>query len=224
MSSKRIPVLNRIGQRFGRLLVVSLSCRTPRGMAVLECLCDCGCSKFVQLGDLITGRTLSCGCLKVERTISSNRCNKVTHGKSASPEYYVWRGLVSRCTNPNNPNYSDYGGRGIRVCDEWLKFENFYQDMGDRPSPKHTLDRRYVDGDYCKENCRWATQKEQQNNRRNNAVLCLDDVNLTQKQWSEKTSIAQSTIHNRLRRGWSVEEALRTPVGKKRGDYPRHRN
>jgi hypothetical protein len=121
--------------------------------------------------------------------------------------------MIQRCTNPNSEYYADYGGRGITVCEDWLKFENFYRDMGDRPSKDHSIDRSDNNGNYCKDNCRWRTNKEQQNNRGNNRLLEFNGTTKTVAGWSESVGIKYDTLYSRLRLGWSIEEALTTLPG-----------
>ena len=142
-----------------------------------------------------------------------NEMFKTTHGMSKTPEYDAWYHMKVRCFNPNYKQYSDWGGRGITVCDRWLNFKNFIADMGTKPSPKHSLDRINNDGDYCPKNCRWATRAEQQNNLRNNKpLITIDDVTLTISQWAKKMNIGANVIQNRLNRGWSEYKAVMTPV------------
>jgi hypothetical protein len=124
--------------------------------------------------------------------------------------------MLGRCFYPACDRYKNYGGRGITVCPEWLSFENFYRDMGDRPSPKHSLDRIDVNGHYCKENCRWATPKEQQNNRSNNRVVEFNGEVRTLAGWAEYIGINYHTLCSRIYAGWSEEAALTTPLKEKR--------
>ena len=150
------------GQRFGKLIAVKRIQRTPSGTK-WECVCDCGTVTEVFLCNLRPSNTTSCGCVHSEITVNRN----TKHGKRYLPEYESWRGMKARCLRKSIKCYKYYGGRGITVCERWLNsFENFFDDMGIKPSPKHSIDRIDVDGDYCKENCKWSTPKEQSNNRR----------------------------------------------------------
>lgn len=152
--------VNLNGLRFNRLVVErKLNERSSNGGVQWECQCDCG-GKVVSSSDsLRRGNTQSCGCLRLE---------KITlHGMRNAPEYRCWSSMKSRCSNPRHRGFKDYGGRGISVCDRWQVFENFLADMGPRPSDGHSIDRYpNNDGNYEPENCRWATAKQQIDNRR----------------------------------------------------------
>jgi len=137
----------------------------------------------------------------------------ITHGMSGTPEYKAWIHMKHRCFNPNIKNYSHYGGRGIAVCDRWKNsFEDFLADMGSRPTAKHSIDRIDNDADYSPKNCRWATEAEQQNNKRTNHLITIDDVTLTIAQWTEKKGYNETVIYCRLNMGWSDYDAVMTPV------------
>lgn len=159
ISANRIKLT---GRRFDRLLVIRASPKRGRnGIVRWICLCDCGNRTVVDGPVLRNGRTRSCGCLQIEIA------QLPIHGHSrGSRTYCTWSNMIQRCTNPNNTKYRFYGGRGIKVCRRWFKFENFLADMGVRPIGK-TIDR-YPDndGDYELDNCRWATPKQQVNNQR----------------------------------------------------------
>ena len=141
----------------------------------------------------------------------------ITHGMTKTPEYRSWHRMKQRCFNPNEKRYSDYGGRGITVCDRWKNsFEDFFADMECRPSPKHSLDRIDNNSDYSAENCKWSTSRDQANNRRSNHLITIGCVTLTISQWSEEMGFERSVIKGRLRSGWSELEAVTTAIGGKK--------
>ncbi len=129
-------------------------------------------------------------------------------GYSRWPEWTCWSDMKQRCNNPNHKKYKNYGGRGIKICPEWLIFENFYKDMGRKPGKQYTLDRKDNDGNYCKENCRWATQVEQNRNRTDNRFVKIELDNKTISEWAEISGNSKKTIRERLNRGWPTKEAV----------------
>lgn len=150
------------GQRFGRLVAIETNRRDHRHNRLWRCQCDCGNEVEVNVNRLVTGNTKSCGCLYVD----AHKTHGATVGRGRVPEYIAWMHMRARCTNPKLPQFKDYGGRGIRVCDRWNDYASFIADMGNRPSPRHSLDRIDVNGNYEPGNCRWATKDVQQHNRR----------------------------------------------------------
>jgi len=160
------------GTRFRRLVTTGRSelrsggVKNPRNRLYCEVECDCGEVLFTRANNLRTGASRSCGCLQKEATRKMGKQRR-THGRCGSAEYISWKHLKDRCLNSKNKGYSDYGGRGIKVCDSWKdSFENFYADMGPKPGPKYSIDRIDNEGNYEPGNCRWGTQQEQSSNRR----------------------------------------------------------
>jgi len=165
------------GQKYGRLTVVSFDGISKNGAALW--LCKCKCDKLVSViaSSLCLGRTLSCGCLHRERlrAIAYKHGHADYRNAAVSVEYYAWTSMTQRCTNPKRWNYKNYGGRGIVVCERWLKsFPDFLADMGRKPSPDLSLDRIDNEGNYEPSNCRWATKSQQQRNRRPRPRLMSD--------------------------------------------------
>jgi hypothetical protein len=193
------------GTRFERLVVVGLKGRSKAETLLWSCRCDCGNSVIAPTNDLLRGNYKSCGCLQRER--SAERLLK--HGHAKTLEYRIWGTMISRCENPNHIAFADYGGRGIKVCDRWKNsVSDFISDMGPRPSRKHSIDRKDSNGDYEPCNCRWATPKEQSRNTSRNRFVTYGVETLTLAEWGERNGLRGSLIGNRLKAGWSVEDAL----------------
>jgi hypothetical protein len=198
-----------IDKTFGRWTVIAAAGSSKYGRLWL-CRCDCGTEKPVLGQSLRSGASSSCGCFRKERGIEANTKHGLTpSGTKPSPEYRVWNAMISRCYNENHKQYRNYGGRGIVVSDEWRRnFEVFLADVGPRPSARHSLDRKDNDGDYCRDNCRWALPLEQQNNKRN--TLRIDGVPFTEL--ARKRGVPEDgldRVRARIRQlGWELEEAL----------------
>lgn len=184
---------NIIRKRFGMLLVIDLKFMHKREGAFWECLCDCNKISIVRGTSLLTNKTKSCGCGE----------HPIKHGLHQSPEYTTWENMIQRCTNPNAPNWKNYGGRGVSVCERWLSFENFYSDMGAKPAGGRawSIDRIDNNGNYTPENCRWATKKQQCRNMRKTRLIAFNDEIRCQAEWAEILHIPVSTIRNRYRSG-----------------------
>jgi hypothetical protein len=198
------------GKRYGRLTVLSFAGIYDRCRAsVWRCRCDCGQEVNVHGSNLKRGASASCGCLRLERL----RSKIIKHGASKTPEYLAWRNMLRRCTKPGTGGWELYGGRGIRVCESWLEFDNFLQDMGKRPSAKHTLERVNTNGNYEPSNCTWTTQHEQARNRRTNHRLTINGETLCISDWAIRAGLTSNSILARIRRGWSVEDAVFQPKG-----------
>lgn len=155
------------GKKFGRLTVIE-RVENDKTQSKWKCVCECGIVRFVLGTCLRTGHTKSCGCLAAERSAESKLIHGQASRKNETAEYRIWIGMTKRCRNERNAAWKNYGGRGIKVCERWLIFENFFEDMGRRPSDGHSLDRINVDGNYEPSNCRWATSTEQARNTRLN--------------------------------------------------------
>ncbi len=194
------------GQNINRLTVIERVDNDKYGYVKWLCRCECGKETIVRGGNLKNGHTKSCGCLKKELVIQRN----YKHGHSldgGSKTYKTWESMIQRCTNLKNKAYKNYGGRGIKVCKSWLKFEGFFQDMGER-LPNMSLDRVDNNRNYCKENCRWATWKEQNRNRRDNRLITINGITKCIIKWCEIRKLPYARVWWRINHGWTPEEAL----------------
>lgn len=196
---------------FGELTVLRIERDPTRGRRHYAlCRCSCGAEKAVRIDHLRTGMVNSCG--HISRDKARERIGKVIaaatkHGLHKSPAYSTWHGMHQRCYNPNHKAYHRYGGRGIKVCRRWHKFENFYADMGE-PPPRHELDRKNNDGPYSPKNCQWATRIQQQNNRSTNRSITIGGATKTVAQWARDVGLKHTTLAGRLDKGWSPERAI----------------
>jgi hypothetical protein len=203
---------NLTGQQFGRLTVLIYVAMTRRGA---EWLCRCSCQNTLKVltVSLRSGNTTSCGCITRERLIAQNS----THGLTDTAEYTAWAHMLGRCYRPTDEHYDRYGGRGITVCERWHSFENFYADMGPKPSPLHEIDRIDNDGNYEPGNVRWATKQQQSRNRSTNRIIEFGGRKLTLIEWSEISGVNRKTISDRLDAGWPTEKALTQPPRTRQG-------
>lgn len=192
-------VIDLVDRRFGRLLVRSrASANTPSGQAQWNCT------------DLRNMHTTSCGCFHTQITAAIADKHNKTHGLTLDPVYGIWRNMLARCHNPKHKSFQSYGGRGIGVCQEWLRFDRFYSDFGhSRPSCNHSIDRwPNNNGNYEPGNVRWALPAEQQNNRRDTVLITHQGETLSIAQWSRRVGISAACIGQRLRSGWPQHAAL----------------
>lgn len=196
-------LINLVGERFGKLTVIERAA-SPNNNARWKCRCDCGKFSIVYGMDLRRGKQVSCGCMQAAR--------RWKHGMARTREYRIWIAIRDRCGNPKNKAWASYGGRGIRVSDEWMEsFETFIADVGRRPNG-YWLERIDNNRGYSKENCEWATPKKQQNNKRTNRILTVDGVSKTLMEWSDETGLPWTTIRARLDTyGFDAKSAVTMP-------------
>ena len=190
------------GHRFNRLLVIKRVKVEGARNVMWECQCDCGNITIAAAAN-IGKTTQSCGCLAKETATELLRGNTLnrTHNRSHSGEYYSWCAMKSRCYIPTNHKYPIYGSRGISVCDRWRdSFENFLADMGPKPSPKHSIDRKDNDGNYEPGNCHWATKKQQSRNTRKNHMIEIDGQRMCLIEWCEKLSVHKNKPWEMIRK------------------------
>lgn len=198
-------VIDRAGRRYG--LLVAIERLPPRSKkdtnARWICRCDCGNPAVAYGQDLERGKVKSCGCLNAKRIKQ--------HGMANAPEYAIWQAMRQRCENPKAQSWANYGGRGIKVCAKWKKFEQFFADMGPKLRGQ-SLNRIDNDGDYCKENCEWVGTSVQANNTRRNRVLEFNGERRTLSEWAKWAGLGWFTLRTRLDYyGWSLERALTEP-------------
>jgi len=187
-----------------------------RGKATTwACQCDCGVQKVFSAGNLRSGASSSCGCLQIELTISRSTKHGCSPRNQRTPEYRTWKHVTQRTTNPKAIRYADYGGRGVTLCDRWANnFENFLEDMGLKPSPKHSIERKDNDLGYSPENCYWATAKEQSRNTRKNRFVTYKGATKCVGEWSEILGINYGTLLSRLNSPkLSITQVFETPIG-----------
>lgn len=204
------------GDRYGRLIVRDIA-SSSKGIVRWNCVCDCGRRVVVCGNNLKSGNTKSCGCLAREWRARGFAQATTIHGQTRGEHertYRIWHNMKNRCENPNFDSFPWYGGRGIKVCEAWKEFSNFFKDMGAAPADM-SLDRIDSDGDYEKENCRWATKRQQARNKRNTRMISWRGQSKSLAEWAEITGILQPTISRRIDTyGWPVERALTEPPHK----------
>ena len=192
------------GVRFAHLVVTERSGADKHGHVMWLCQCDCGKQKVVKGHKLLSGDYKSCGCMH----------HKYGHGQSDSRLYHIWRTMKARCVDTNSHKYHAYGGRGITICYEWLNsFESFYDwAMANGYREDLSIDRIDNDDNYEPSNCRWESAKEQANNTRANRNIEYNGESHTLAEWADIKGLTKSALHHRLSRGWSISDALSTPM------------
>ncbi len=190
------------GRRFGKWTAISLHPQRQNKRTLWLCRCDCGTEKTVLTCHLISGRSKACLYCKPV----GEGATRFKHGSIRHPLYSTWRNMLDRCRNPSNQDWHIYGGKGVKVCDEWLSdFLAFVNDMGPKPSPKHSIDRKDSNGDYTKDNCRWATAKEQARNMSRNVFVEYEGSRVTLAEACEVSGVNYGSAKWRLKNGrdWS---------------------
>jgi hypothetical protein len=202
-----MTALSLIGKKYNRLTVISGS-HTLKNRKHWVCECECGNKKIVSGNNLKSGQVKSCGCLRNENL----KLKLLKHGMSESQVYNIYCKMLSRCNNLKDKAYPSYGGRGIKVCERWLNFENFYLDMGERPAPEYSIDRIDNNKGYSPDNCRYATPTQQARNTRRNRIINIDGVKKPLCEWLEIMGLSLSAFQKRLIRGWDENKAITTKI------------
>lgn len=207
--------IDRTGQKFGRLTLIERVENNKFNQVQWKCRCDCGKEVIVKSYSLTTGQTKSCGCLKKEQNYIN--IAKVKHNMTNTRLYNIWRNMKSRCLNPNNKRHKFYFDKGITVCDEWKNdFMNFYNwAINNGYRDNLTIDRINNNGNYEPKNCRWATITEQNNNQSNNIRIKYNESEYTLSELSKIYNIKRATLYDRIKRGWTIDEALNRKVAKR---------
>lgn len=202
-------MIDRSGDKYGLATVINISHKSKSLKYIYNCKCDCGKEFKAEISNLRNGHTKSCGCLK-----SLNKAS-ITHHLTKTPEYRTWSDIKTRCYNSKTSKYKYYGGKGITMSNEWKNsFLQFFEDMGEKPSKNHSIERDDVDGNYCKENCRWILMSEQGKNKTNSIKITYNGVTENPEYWESITGLPKSLIINRYGKKWSIQDILETSIGK----------
>lgn len=197
------------GERFGKLIVISRA-ENKSSKTRWLCECDCGNRKIINSSDLVTGKTTSCGCYKREKILKQN----ITHNKSDTRLYNIWCGMKQRCDYKENNRYYLYGGKGIKVCEEWKEFHNFYNwSMKNGYKDDLSIDRIDNSKNYDPENCRWVNPKVQGNNTVRNILIEYKGTQKTLSLWCDELNLPYHTIYARIHRlNWEIERVFSVPI------------
>jgi hypothetical protein len=222
-----------INKKFNRLLVLSKSDIRKDNRISWNCVCDCGNKKTVTGKSLRSGNTKSCGCLQKEKARLSitkftreNDSPSTKHGMTHTRIYQCWKNIKARCDRKNHIHYKHYGGRGITYDKNWKTFEGFYEDMHNGYTEHLTIDRIDYNGNYTKQNCRWATNREQSLNRRSNNIIEFMGKSMTVQEWSEHLDIPRTRLNNRIRAGYTAKDILSKDMFARhnhKGNVPMHK-
>ena len=196
----RKPTIKK-GDKFNKLTAIEFRYKDKKSYQYWLFRCDCGNEKLIRVSNIKSGHIKSCGCSRIGMK------NGIKHGMINTGTYRSWCAMKTRCLNKNDEHYEGYGKRGITVCQEWMKFEKFYLDMGERPQGK-SIDRMDNNKGYYKKNCRWSFHKQQCNNRRDNRILTHNGKIQTIAEWARELGIKYHTLYCRLKKGWSIEKSL----------------
>lgn len=207
---------DRIGMKYGRLTVIRKGDGKRYGKSAVSivtwhCRCECGNLIEATANGLGSGITKSCGCLRLDRlreAITTHGMTKHKESGKVTKEYRTWQNMKARCLNPKHRHYALYGGRGIGICERWILFAYFLEDMGVAPSDRHSIERIDNNAGYSQSNCKWATQKEQINNRRNTIFIECNGERLSSSDWSARSALPIKTITSRIKKGWEPERAI----------------
>ncbi len=200
------------GKLFVRLTAILPVGKSKHGSTIWRCKCSCGSDNVdVVIGNLTSGSVKSCGCLRIEKGRLQG-LKATTHGMCKTRVYHIWVGMHSRCKDLTHKSYSSYGGKGVVVAESWNTFEQFFADMGNPPTVRHTLDRKNSTGNYTVGNCRWALPIEQMNNMSRNVFLEFEGQRKTVTMWARDRSMKAATLRYRLKAGWSVAQALEKEI------------
>lgn len=196
-------------KKFGKLTAIKTAGKNKARQYLWYCECECGGNSIVIGSNLIRGNTVACGC--VRQTDIANRTRK--HGMSKTRLFKIWAGMRKRCLNPKCKSYKNYGGRGIKIDERWDSFENFYEDVHKTYSDNLSLDRfPNTNGNYSPDNFRWATSKDQNNNRRSNVIINFNNESKTLSEWAKLSGIHSTVISYRIKNGWEIKDAIYKPT------------